>query len=213
MEKYKGVVCMGRDKSRKFLVKYEGYGPNGYFWHELTKDQTTAKRLAELVKILQSDPYNMDAAREEALLTSIYEGTPEWINDMVEKATFYINPNQIQSNINNGAKKVKDGKASYWNKISNNIMILTDNKHGIPVKGKVELDRRHVVINKARIIRNRMTCKNFKCEFVMEVFDETIPKHALLSAIENGGELFGIGDGHAKQPFGRFRVAGFDLIK
>ena len=96
------------------------------------------------------------------------------------------------------------GKKTYKDLIKSAIVISPD---AIPHKNKKwEVDRRMVVIQRSRIMRERPRFDNWELSFEIETLDEQLPLSALKEILDQAGKV-GIGDFRPR--FGRFIVTEF----
>lgn len=101
------------------------------------------------------------------------------------------------------------GKKTYKELILSALFIHPDNiPHEIK---KWEIDRRPVVIQRARIIRERPRFDKWELSFEFEVADEQLPTEVIRRILEHAGNRKGIGDYRPR--FGRFMVTEFKEIK
>lgn len=97
------------------------------------------------------------------------------------------------------------GKKTYKDLIKCALFIHPD---AIPHKIKEwEVDRRPVVIQRARIIRERPRFDKWELSFEVDVIDEQLPVEVVRKILEYAGNYVGIGDYRPR--FGRFMVTEF----
>lgn len=77
-----------------------------------------------------------------------------------------------------------------------------------------EIDRRPVVIQRARVTRSRPMFKKWALSFTAEIDEDELPKSVLNEILEYAGRRVGIGDFRPDKggPFGRFIVTTFEEI-
>jgi len=77
------------------------------------------------------------------------------------------------------------------------------------------IDRRPVIVNRGRIIRERPKLPKWALNFEMIYDDNEIPGHVLKEILEYAGMRVGIGDYRPScgGPFGRFMVTNFEIQK
>ena len=78
------------------------------------------------------------------------------------------------------------------------------------LQGKFEIDKRPVVINRARIIRCRPRFDKWSLKFTMMVQEEQLPIEVLQEILEYAGRYIGVGDYRPR--FGRFRIVEFKKV-
>jgi len=101
------------------------------------------------------------------------------------------------------------GKKTYKDLIKSACFIYPD---CIPHKiSKWVVDRRPVVIQRSRIIRERPRFDEWELDFEIQVLDDQLPIEAVRKILEYAGNYVGIGDFRPR--FGRFMVAYFKEIK
>ena len=101
------------------------------------------------------------------------------------------------------------GKKTYKDLIQSALFIHPD---AIPHKIKNwEVDRRPVVIQRSRIIRERPRFDKWELDFDIEVADSQLPVDAVRRILEHAGNYVGLGDFRPR--FGRFMVTEFKEIK
>jgi len=99
------------------------------------------------------------------------------------------------------------GKKTYKDLIKSAVVIFPD---AIPhKKTKWIVDRRPVVVQRARIMRERPRFDDWELNFIIETLDEQLPISALKEILDQAGKV-GIGDFRPR--FGRFMVTEFKEI-
>ena len=102
------------------------------------------------------------------------------------------------------------GKSTYKSIMGSGIVCI--DPFYIPHEiNKWEIDRRPVVIQKARIVRARPMFPAWKLSFVMDFDEDEVPKEVLKEILDYAGRYVGIGDFRPQKggPFGRFMVTRF----
>lgn len=100
------------------------------------------------------------------------------------------------------------GRKTYKDMMKTAINIIPS---AIPLNNqKYEIDRRPVVIQRARVMRERPMFKEWNLDFEIEILDSQLPKEAVKEILEQAGKI-GIGDFRPR--FGRFMVTKFEEIK
>jgi len=101
------------------------------------------------------------------------------------------------------------GKKTYKDLIQSALFIYPDAiPHKIP---KWVVDRRPVVIQRSRIIRERPRFDEWELSFEIDITDEQLPVDAVRKIIEHAGNRKGLGDFRPR--FGRFMVSEFKELK
>lgn len=101
------------------------------------------------------------------------------------------------------------GKKTYKDLIKSAVFVSPD---AIPHKIKDwRVDRRPVVINRARIIRERPIFDDWELSFEIDIIDDQLPVDAVHRILEQAGRYKGIGDFRPR--FGRFMVTEFKKEK
>ena len=101
------------------------------------------------------------------------------------------------------------GKKTYKDLIKSTVFIYPD---AIPHKIKEwKTDRKPVVIQRARIIRERPRFDEWELDFAIEVTDTQLPIASLKRILEHAGNYKGIGDYRPR--YGRFMVTKFKEIE
>lgn len=99
------------------------------------------------------------------------------------------------------------GKKTYKDMVKSSIVIHPD---AIPHKKQDWIvDRRPVVVQRARIMRERPKLENWELSFVVEILDEQFPVSALKEIFDQSGKV-GLGDYRPR--FGRYIVTEFKEI-
>ena len=89
-------------------------------------------------------------------------------------------------------------------------MVIVD-PFAIPhLQPKFVIDKRPVVINRARIIRCRPRFDKWSLEFSMMITEDQLPIEVLEEILEYAGRYIGIGDYRPR--FGRFRIVEFKKV-
>jgi len=106
---------------------------------------------------------------------------------------------------------VGQGKMTYKNLMGSGAVII-DPDMILHEKQDWEIDRRPVVIQRARIVRERPMLKEWALEFTIEYDEDEIHKGTLKEIMDYAGRRVGIGDFRPSNggPFGRFIVTKFD---
>lgn len=103
------------------------------------------------------------------------------------------------------------GKLTYKNLMGSGAVIVDPDM--IPHEHQsYEIDRRSVVVMRARITRSRPMLKKWALSFELEYDEEEIPKSVLKELLDYAGRRVGIGDFRPEKggPFGRFMVTKFE---
>lgn len=101
------------------------------------------------------------------------------------------------------------GKKTYKDLIQSALFIYPDAiPHKIP---KWVVDRRGVVIQRSRIIRERPRFDEWELSFEVEITDEQLPVDVVRRILEHAGNRKGLGDFRPR--FGRFLVSEFNELK
>ena len=89
--------------------------------------------------------------------------------------------------------------------------ILTDPKIGRPLK-KYTIDRRSVVINRARVLRCRPCWERWATEVSLEIDLSVVHPDAVLTTLQLAGRFPGIGDYRPEKggAYGRFQCSGYE---
>jgi len=96
------------------------------------------------------------------------------------------------------------GKKTYKDMVKSSVIIIPD---AIPHKDqKFTIDRRAVVVQRARIMRERPKFDEWELSFTIELLDDQFPMSALKDILDQAGKV-GIGDYRPR--FGRFIVTEF----
>jgi len=105
---------------------------------------------------------------------------------------------------------IAKGKRSYKDFVKSGIIFEQEN---ILIKPQeYEVFTCPVVVNRSRIARSRPLIKNWSCEFVFEIIDETwLNKTTLKEILEAAGKYKGIGD--QRPEYGRFVVTKMEELK
>lgn len=98
------------------------------------------------------------------------------------------------------------GKKTYKDLFKSAVIVAP---FAIPHKNpKWEVDRRPVIVNRGRIMRERPMFTEWELEFDVQVMDEQIPNSVVNAILTFAGQYVGIGDYRPK--FGRFIVTKFE---
>lgn len=83
------------------------------------------------------------------------------------------------------------------------------------ILGKIEIDSRPVVIQKARIMRHRARLEKWSLTFNLELDETIIPADSLHQLIVDAGRRSGLGDFRPPKggPFGRFKLTSWKVSK
>lgn len=103
------------------------------------------------------------------------------------------------------------GKLTYKNLMGSGAVIIEPDL--IPhLYQDWEIDRRPVVVQRARIVRSRPMLRKWALEFDIEYDNEEVPKSVLEEILAFAGRRVGIGDFRPDKggPFGRFFITKFD---
>ena len=98
------------------------------------------------------------------------------------------------------------GKKTYKDLFKSAIIVSPD---AIVHKNqKWEVDRRAVIVNKGRVMRERPRFDKWELDFEIHVMDEQIPTNMVNAILVDAGQYVGISDYRPK--FGRFMVSKFE---
>lgn len=103
------------------------------------------------------------------------------------------------------------GKLTYKNLMGSGAVIIDPDM--IPhIHQKWEIDRRPVVVQRARIVRSRPILNKWRLSFSVDYDDDEISKDTLKELFDFAGRRVGIGDFRPEKggPFGRFIVTKFE---
>lgn len=103
------------------------------------------------------------------------------------------------------------GKLTYKNLMGSGAVIIDPDM--IPHEMQDwEIDRRPVVVMRARIVRERPILKAWALSFSVEYDDDEVPKSVVKELFDYAGRRVGIGDFRPEKggPFGRFMVTKFE---
>jgi len=101
------------------------------------------------------------------------------------------------------------GKKTYKNLILSSVIVEPEK---IPLNPQTyTVDRRSVVVNRARVYRYRPRFENWSLEFTIKILDDQLSPDVLQEILEYAGAACGIGDYRPK--FGRFKVTQFEVIE
>jgi hypothetical protein len=128
-----------------------------------------------------------------------------------EKGMIYQPAEHIQGALVKAGVSFKfEGKKTYKDLMKSGIIVEPD---AIPLHKKTwdEIDKRPVVINRARVIRYRPMFNEWELTFRITVLDESIALPLLKEILDYAGNRVGIGDYRPK--FGRFIVTKFEELK
>lgn len=103
------------------------------------------------------------------------------------------------------------GKLTYKNLIGSGAVIITPDMILHEMQSWT-VDRRPVVIMRARIVRSRPMLQKWALSFLIEFDEDEISKGTLKEILDFAGRRVGIGDFRAEKggPFGRFIVTKFE---
>ena len=106
------------------------------------------------------------------------------------------------------------GKLTYKNLMGSGAVVIDPDMIPHEIQ-KWEIDRRPVVVQRARVVRSRPVLKEWALNFRATYDDEEIPAHVLKEILDYAGLRVGIGDFRPEKggPFGRFMVSFFEKIK
>ena len=102
------------------------------------------------------------------------------------------------------------GKLTYKNLMGSGAVIVDPDQ--IPHEFQDwEIDRRPVIVNRSRIVRNRPKLKKWALSFTVDYDEDEVPGEVLNELFEYAGRRVGIGDFRPEKggPFGRFMVTDF----
>lgn len=155
----------------------------------------TEKEETKITKVRGARDYSDEAEkalyRDEA--GQIYEPAEHILGAMIKAAVDF--------------KITGRGKKTYKDLIKSAVLIEPD---AIPhKKTKWVIDRRPVVVQRARIMRERPKFDDWELSFVIETLDEQLAVSALKEILDQAGKI-GIGDFRPR--FGRFMVTEFKEI-
>lgn len=103
------------------------------------------------------------------------------------------------------------GKLTYKNLLGSGAVIVEPDLIVHELQGW-EIDRRPVVVQRARIVRERPMLPKWALNFSFEIDEEEIPPHVLKEILDYSGRRVGIGDFRPAKggPFGRFHCTKFE---
>ncbi len=103
------------------------------------------------------------------------------------------------------------GKLTYKNLLGSGAVIINPDMI-LHETQKWEIDRRAVIVNQSRIIRERPMLSKWALSFDMEIDDDEIPVHTAHEILGYAGKRVGIGDYRPDRggPFGRFMITKFE---
>lgn len=103
------------------------------------------------------------------------------------------------------------GKLTYKNLMGSGAVII-DPDMILHKHQEYEIDRRPVVVNRARIVRSRPMLKKWELSFTVDYDKDEIPREVLKELFDYSGHRVGIGDFRPEKggPFGRFIVTKFE---
>lgn len=186
---------------RKISVEIEGLCP--LLHHRMSDKKQEIDRMKELIKILQKDPDNEEAYKEEASIHLYKNKEGENIIPSVHIESAMIKAGVQERVAGRGKKTYKDHMKAF-------IVIEPED---IPITPQsYEEDRRFVRVQRAKVMRTRPKFPSgWKAQFAILVLDDTIPLKVIENILKFAGAYVGIGDWRPK--FGRFEVTQFELQK
>jgi len=101
------------------------------------------------------------------------------------------------------------GKKTYKDLVLSSIVVVPEQ---IPVTPQeYVVDKRNVVVSRARVARYRPRWDDWELEFSVKILDDQFPPEVVREILEYGGAAIGIGDYRPK--FGRFEVVSFEATQ
>jgi hypothetical protein len=175
------------------------------------KINVTIKGVASLLQHRFADE-KQDEAPKKVSGKRDFSGESELALYRLSDGTIYQPSTHIEGAMVKSAAKYQiggRGKKTYKDLFKSAIVIQPD---CIPHKIQdYEVDRRAVIINRSRIMRERPIFKNWELDFEIIVMDEQIPMNVINQILTDAGQYIGIGDFRPK--FGRFMITKFEEIK
>lgn len=102
------------------------------------------------------------------------------------------------------------GKKTYKDYIKSGIVF--EDEYNLLDKQEYEIFTCAVVVSRSRIARSRPLIRNWSCEFVFEIIDETWLNQTVVKEIlEAAGKFKGVGD--QRPEYGRFEVVEYKELK
>lgn len=178
-------------------------GTCGLLQHRMPIDKVSIDAMKALTKVLQKNPDNEEAYTKEAAL-GVYKNDKE----ILCIPSTHIEGALVKSGVEE--RVAGKGKKTYKDYMKAFILIEPDM---IPINPqKYEIDRKFVIIQRARILRTRPLFKSgWEAIFNMTILDDTIPVDTVRDILIRAGSYVGIGDWRPK--FGRFEVIKFEEVK
>lgn len=175
----------------KVLVKIEGIG-GGLLQHRFPEDTSKVGKAGKAVK-----EYDDKKECEKALYVD-------------EAGKIYQPATHILGCLINAGKQFQFKKQATYGAVIKSSLIVTPDAipHLIP---KWVIDRKPVVIMRARIMRARPLFPKWALEFTLEYDEELISKEKLKEMLDFAGQRVGIGD--YRPLYGRFIVTKFQELK
>lgn len=186
---------------RKINVEIEGLCP--LLHHKMSDKKQEIVRMKELIKILQKDPDNEEAYKEEAI---IYLYRNKEGKNVIPSV--HIESSMVKAGVNE--RVAGRGKKTYKDHMK--AFIVVEPEDILIDPQDYEEDRRFVRVQRAKIMRTRPKFPTgWKANFTILVLDDTIPMKVIENILSFAGAYVGIGDWRPK--FGRFEVTKFEEEK
>lgn len=173
----------------RIKVKVEGTAP--YVMHKFTPVETTNSSRGKKVYVPEEEAEKVAYRDEKGKLVI---PSSHFKTAMVKSATDFT------------AK----GKKTYKDFVKAGVIFEDENILINPQK--YEVFTCPVVVNRSRIARSRPLIRDWSCEFVFEIIDETwLNKSVLKEILETAGKFKGVGDNRPE--YGRFKITEFIELK
>jgi len=180
---------------KKIKVKIEGIRP--YLQHRRPSNEEEVKEIQNVTKILQKNPYNKEASKDECEF-AVYKNDKGYFIPSSHIQEAMIKAGSSLQVKGQGKKTYKDYMKSYVFPQEEEILLKTE--------GYI-LDKRYVKIQKAGILRNRPRFDKWEAEFTLLITDDSLPLEDIKTILETAGFRIGIGDYRPK--YGLFQIVEF----
>jgi hypothetical protein len=181
---------------KKVKVTIEGIRP--YLQHRRPSSQQEVEQMSKIIKILQKNPFDAEASRQEAEM-SAYKNSQG----------YYIPAEQIQEALTNAGARLQvkgQGKRTYKDYMKSYVFVEPEEILITPQQ--YQIDSRYVKVQRSGIIRNRPRFDNWKATFNLLITDDTLPLKDIQEILEIAGSRIGIGDYRPR--YGLFTVTKFE---
>lgn len=182
---------------RKIKVTIKGI--RSYMQHRRPLQKEEADKITATIKILQKNPWDMNASQQEAELGA-YKNLD---------GKYYIPAEHLQESLTSAGARIQvkgQGKRTYKDYMKSYVIVDPDEIVLTPQQ--FTLDRRYVKVMRAGIMRNRPRFDSWQATFTLIITDPSLPVETIKEILEIAGARVGIGDYRPK--YGLFEVTEFE---